>query len=149
MSSYKSIIDEETAKVLEYAKQIANLEINFRKYISEKGLSEDSYKLASSEYSNAIIPIKQYVEELEKTLDDMNEDTEYVSSEMRDELNKELGRIWRIITANKKFVNEYGGVSFTDEPAEKLYKEIYDKHLEEANEFMYNFIKVANILFSK
>ena len=47
MSSYKNIIDEETTKVLEYAKKIANLEINFRKYISEKGLSEDSYKLAN------------------------------------------------------------------------------------------------------
>ena len=149
MSSYKNIIDEETTKVLEYAKKIANLEINFRKYISEKGLSEDSYKLASSEYTESIIPIKKYIDELEKTIDSITEDTEFVTDEMRNELNRELGRIWRIITANKKFVNEYGGVSFTDEPAENLYKEIYCKHLEEADDFMYNFINIANSLFSK
>ena len=149
MSDYKNIIDQETENFIEYAKKLATLEINFRAYINEKGLSEESYKLASTEYSEAIKPLKGKITNVEKQLDKMTENTEYVSDSKLGELNKELGRIWRIIIANETFCNEYGGVSFTNEPAQNLYKEIYDKHLEELKEFMYFFIKIANTLFSK
>lgn len=53
------------------------------------------------------------------------ENTNYVSQDTLDELNTELGRIWRIIIANETFCNEYGGVSFTDEPVQNLYKAFY------------------------
>lgn len=149
MSDYKNIIDQETRNFIEYAKKLATLEINFRTYINEKGLSEESYKLASIEYSEAIKTLKEKVNNVEKQLVTMTENTDYVSQDTLNELNTELGRIWRIIVANETFCNEYGGVNFTDEPAQNLYKEIYDKHLEELKEFMYYFIKVANMLFSK
>ena len=118
-------------------------------YISEKGLSEESYKSAADEYSEAIKPLKEKVKDVENMLAEITEQTDFVSDDVLNELNRELGRIWRIIIANETFVNEYGGVSFTDEPADNLYKEIYDKHLEELKEFMYYFIKIANTLFSK
>ena len=149
MSDYKNIIDQETKNFIGYAKELANLEANFRTYISEKGLSEDSYKLASDEYSQAIKPLKEKISSVESSLAEITENTEYVSDEMLNELNRELGRIWRIIIANQTFVNDYGSVSFSDDPVENLYKEIYDKHLVEVKEFMYYFIKVANTLFSK
>ncbi len=149
MSDYKNIIDEETKKFIGYVKELATLEINFRTYISEKELSEDSYRLAANEYSEAIKPLKVKISETENKLVEITEKTNYVSESTLNELNKELGRIWRIIVANKTFCEEYGGVSFTDEPVQNLYKEIYDKHLEELKEFMYYFIKVANTLFSK
>ena len=149
MSDYKNIIDQETKNFIEYAKELANLEINFRTYISEKGLSEESYKIASEEYSKAIIPIKSKVNEVENQLSEITEQTNFVSDETLKELNIQLGRIWRIIVANQTFCNEYGGVQFTDEATDNLYKEIYDKHIEELKEFMYLFIKVSNVLFSK
>lgn len=149
MSDYKNIIDQETKKFIEYTKELASLEINFRTYINEKGLSEESYKLASTEYSEAIKPLREKVTNIEKQLAEITENTYYVSQDTLNELNAELGRIWKIIIANQTFCNEYGGVSFTDEPVQNLYKEVYDKHLEELKEFMYYFIKVANTLFSK
>ena len=149
MSDYKNILDQETKNFIGYAKELADLELNFRTYISEKGLSEDSYKLASDEYSQAIKPLREKVSNVESELSNFTENTQYVSDEMLNELNRQLGKIWRIIIANETFCNEYGGVSFTNEPVKNLYKEIYDKHLEELKEFMYYFIKVANILFSK
>lgn len=149
MTDYKNIIDQETENFIEYAKKLATLEINFRAYINEKRLSEESYKLASTEYSEAIKPLKEKITNVKKQLEEMTENTEYVSDSKLGELNKELGRIWRIIIANETFCNEYGGVSFTNEPVQNLYKEIYDKHLEELKEFMYVYIKVANTLFSK
>ena len=149
MSDYKNILDQETKNFIGYAKELANLELNFRTYISEKGLSEGSYKLASDEYSQTIKPLREKVSNVESELSNLTENTQYVSDEMLNELNRELGKIWRIIIANETFCNEYGGVSFTNEPVKNLYKEIYDKHLEELKEFMYYFIKVANILFSK
>ena len=82
-------------------------------------------------------------------LSNITENTQYVSDELLNELNKQLGKIWRIIIANETFVNDYGGVSFTDEQVENSYKKIYDNHLLELKEFMYYFIKVANTLFSK
>lgn len=149
MSNYKNIIDQETKNFIEYAKELATLEINFRTYINEKGLSEESYKLASAEYSEAIKPLEEKVNNVEKQLAEMTENTDYVSQDTLNELNTELGRIWRIIIANTTFCIEYGGVSFTDAPIINLYKEIYDKHLEELKDFMYYFIKVSNTLFSK
>lgn len=149
MSDYKNILDQETKNFIGYAKELADLELNFRTYISEKGLSEDSYKLASDEYSQAIKPLREKLSNVESELSNLTENTQYVSDEMLNELNRELGRIWRIIIANETFVNDYGGVSFTDEPVENLYKKIYDNHLLELKEFMYYFIKVANTLFSK
>lgn len=149
MSDYKNILDQETKNFIGYAKELANLELNFRTYISEKGLSEDSYKLASDEYSQAIKLLREKVSNVESELSNFTENTQYVSDEKLNELNRELGRIWRIIIANETFANDYGGVSFTDEPVENLYKKIYDNHLLELKEFMYYFIKVANILFSK
>lgn len=149
MSDYKNIIDQETKNFIGYAKELSDLELNFRAYISEKGLSEDSYRLASDEYSQAIKPLKEKVSKVESVLLEMTEKTEFVSDEILNELNRELGKIWRIIIANETFANDYGSVSFTDEPVENLYKEIYDKHLAELKEFMYYFIKVANTLFSK
>lgn len=149
MSDYKNIIDQETENFIGYAKELANLELSFRSYISEKGLSEESYKLAADEYSIAIKSMKERVEKVENILLEITETTNFVSDSKLDELNQQLGRIWRIITANQTFTIDYGGVSFTDEPADNLYKEIYDKHLEELKEFMYYFIKTANTLFSK
>ena len=149
MSDYKNILDQETKNFIGYAKELADLELNFRTYISEKGLSEDSYKLASDEYSQAIKPLREKVSNAESELSNLTENKQYVSDEMLNELNKKLEKIWRIIIANETFVNDYGGVSFTDEPVENLYKKIYDNHLLELKEFMYYFIKVANILFSK
>lgn len=149
MSDYKNIIDQETENFIGYAKELANLELNFRSYISEKGLSEDSYKLAADEYSVAIKTIKEKVEKVENTLLEITEQTDFVGDDKLDQLNQQIGRIWRIITANQTFTIDYGGVSLTDEPANNLYKEIYDKHLEELKEFMYYFIKIANTLFSK
>ena len=146
MSDYKEIIKQKTEKFIEYAKELTTLEMNFRTYIIEKGLSEENYKLASTEYSEAIKPLKEKVTNVEKQLAEITENTDFVGQET---LNTELGKIWRIIIANETFCNEYGGISFTDEPATNLYKEIYDKHLEELKEFMYYFIKVANTLFSK
>ena len=149
MSDYKIIIDQETKNFIEYAKELATLEINFRIYINEKGLSEESYKVASTEYSEAIKPLKEKITNVENQLAEITKNTNYVSQDTLNELNKELGRIWRIIIANETFCIEYGGVSFTDESVQNLYKEIYDKHLEELKEFMYYFIKVSNTLFSK
>lgn len=149
MSDYKNILDQETKNFIGYAKELANLELNFRTYISEKGLSEDSYKLASDEYSQAIKPLRENVSNVERELSNITENTQYVSDELLNELNKQLGKIWRIIIANETFVNDYGGVSFTDEQVENSYKKIYDNHLLELKEFMYYFIKVANTLFSK
>lgn len=149
MSDYGTIIDQETKKFIDYAKELATLEINFRTYINEKGLSEESYKLASTEYSETIKPLKEKITNVENKLTEITENTNYVNQDTLNELNTELGRIWRVIIANKTFCNEYGGVSFTNEPVQNLYKEIYDKHLEELQEFMYYFIKVANTLFSK
>lgn len=149
MSDYKIIIDQETKNFIGYAKELATLEINFRTYINEKGLSEESYKVASTEYSEAIKPLKEKITNVENQLAEMIENTNYVSQDTLNELNTELGRIWRIIIANETFCIEYGGVSFTDEPVQNLYKEIYDKHLKELKEFMYYFIKVSNTLFSK
>ncbi len=149
MADYKTIIDQETKNFIEYAKELATLEINFRIYINEKGLSEESYKVASTEYSEAIKPLKEKITNVENQLAEITKNTNYVSQDTLNELNKELGRIWRIIIANETFCIEYGGVSFTDESVQNLYKEIYDKHLEELKEFMYYFIKVSNTLFSK
>lgn len=149
MSDYKAIINEKTEKVIKFTKELANLELNFRTYISEKGLSEESYKIATQEYSEGIKSIQKEMSEIEKTLEEMTENTNYVSRDTLNELNTELGRIWRIIIANKTFCNEYGGVSFTNKPEQNLYKEIYDKHLEELKEFMYYFINIANKVFSK
>ena len=149
MSDYKNILDQETKNFIGYAKELADLELNFRTYISEKGLSEDSYKLASDEYSQAIKPLREKVSNAESELSNLTENTQYVSDEMLNELNRQLGKIWRIIVANETFCNDYGGVAITDEPVNNLYKEIYDQHLEELKEFMYYFIKVSNILFSK
>lgn len=149
MSDYENIIDQETKKFIGYAKELATLEINFRTYIFDKGLDEENYRLASKEYKEAIIPLKAKVQEIESELSEMTEKTEYVKESVLNEFNIELGRIWRVIIANETFCNEYGGVSFTDEPVQNLYKEIYDKHLEDLKEFMYLFIKVANTLFSK
>ena len=149
MSDYKNILDQETKNFIGYAKELANLELNFRTYISEKGLSEDSYKLASDEYSQAIKPLRENVSNVERELSNITENTQYVSDELLNELNKKLEKIWRIIIANETFVNDYGGVSFTDEQVENSYKKIYDNHLLELKEFMYYFIKVANTLFSK
>ena len=149
MSDYKNILDQETKNFIGYAKELANLELNFRTYISEKGLSEDSYKLASDEYSQAIKPLRENVSNVERELSNITENTQYVSDELLNELNKQLGKIWRIIIANETFVNDYGGVSFTDEQVENSYKKIYDNHLLELKEFMYYFIKVVNTLFSK
>ena len=149
MSDYKNILDQETKNFIGYAKELANLELNFRTYISEKGLSEDSYKLASDEYSQAIKPLRENVSNVERELSNITENTQYVSDELLNELNRQLGKIWRIIIANETFVNDYGGVSFTDEQVENSYKKIYDNHLLELKEFMYYFIKVANTLFSK
>lgn len=122
MSDYKNILDQETKNFIGYAKELADLELNFRTYISEKGLSEDSYKLASDEYSQAIKPLREKVSNAESELSNLTENTQYVSDEMLNELNRQLGKIWRIIIANETFVNDYGGVSFTDEPVENLYK---------------------------
>lgn len=149
MSDYKNIIDQETKNFIEYAKELATLEINFRTYINEKGLSEESYKVAAAEYSEAIKPLKEKIKNVENQLEEMTDNTDYVSKDTLGKLNAELGRIWRIIIANETFCNEYGGVSFTDELVQNLYKEIYDKHLNELKEFMYYFIKVSNTLFSK
>ena len=88
--------------------ELATLEINFRTYINEKGLGEESYKVTTAEYSEEIKTLKEKIKN-----------------------NAELVRIWRIIIANETFCNEYGGVSFTDESVQNLYKEIYDKHLNE------------------
>ena len=149
MSDYKNILDQETKNFIGYAKELANLELNFRTSTSQKGLSEDSYKLASDEYSQAIKPLRENVSNVERELSNITENTQYVSDELLNELNKQLGKIWRIIIANETFVNDYGGVSFTDEQVENSYKKIYDNHLLELKEFMYYFIKVANTLFSK
>lgn len=149
MSDYKNIIDQETKKFIGYVKELTDLELNFRKYINEKGLSEDSYKIAAEEYSVAIKTIKEKIMNVEDQLEQMTEDTEIVSEEMLSELNRGIGKIWRIIVMNQTFANDYGSVSFTDEPVQNLYKEIYDKHLTELKEFMYYFIKIANTLFSK
>lgn len=149
MSDYENIIDQETKNFIGYAKELATLEINFRTYIIHKGLDEKNYRLAANEYTEAIIQLKVKVKETEIKLSEMTEDTQYVAESVLNEFNMELGRIWRVIIANETFCNEYGGVSFTDEPVQNLYKEIYDKHLEELKEFMYLFIKVANTLFSK
>ena len=149
MSDYKNIIDQETENFIGYAKELANLELNFRSYTSEKGLSEDNYKLAAEEYSVAIKPIKEKVEKVENILLEITEPTDFVSDDKLDQLNQQLGRIWRVITANQTFTIDYGSVSFTDEPVQNLYKEIYDNHLLELKEFMYYFIKIANTLFSK
>lgn len=149
MSDYKIIIDQETKKFIEYAKELATLEINFRTYINEKGLSEESYKIASKEYSEYVNSIREKIAKVEDELSKITEYRNYVSQDELNKLNLELGRIWRIIVANETFCNDYGGVDITDEPVNNLYKEIYDKHLEELKEFMYYFIKVSNILFSK
>lgn len=149
MSDYKNIIDQETENFIGYAKELANLELNFRSYISEKGLSEDNYKLAASEYSDAIKPIKEKVENVENMLHEISEQTNIVSDDTLDELNRQLGKIWRIIIMNETFAIDYGSVSLTDEPVKNLYKEIYDKHLDEVKDFMFYFIKIANVLFSK
>lgn len=149
MQDYREIIKQKTEKFIEYAKELATLEMNFRTYINEKGLSEESYKLASTEYSQSIKPLKEKVTNVEKQLAEITGNTGFVNQDTLNELNTELGKIWRIIIANETFCNEYGGVSFTEEPATNIYKEIYDKHLEELKEFMYYFIKVANVLFSK
>ena len=105
--------------------------------------------MAADEYSQAIQSLKQKLNHVENILPEIPKDTNYVKDETLEELNRELGKIWRIIVANETFCNEYGGVSFTDEQTPNLYKEIYDKHLEELKEFMYYFIKISNILFSK
>ncbi len=44
------------------------MEINFRTYINEKGLSEESYKVASTEYSEAIKPLKEKIMNVENQL---------------------------------------------------------------------------------
>lgn len=149
MLEEKNKINQETKNFIGYVKELAKLEINFRTYINERELSEASYQLAADEYSRAIQPLKEQINIVEKQLEEMTEATEYVSQETLSEMNKELGRIWRIIIANETFCNEYGGVNFDDEDTSNLYKEIYDKHLEELKDFMYDFIKVVNILFSK
>ena len=143
----ENFIRQETSNFLEMAEQLGELELNFRKYIGEKGLSEESYRIASREYSEKIQIIKVKVQEVEEKLNDYEENSEYVGIEILSELNEKLGRIWRIIVANETFCKEYGGVQIADE--ENLYKEIYDKHLVELKEFMYYFIKVCNSLFSK
>lgn len=143
----ENFIRQETSNFLNMAEQLGELELNFRKYIGEKGLSEESYRIASREYSEKIQIIKAKVQEVEEKLNNYEENSEYVGKELLSELNEKLGRIWRIIVANETFCNEYGGVQIADE--ENLYKEIYDKHLVELKEFMYYFIKICNTLFSK
>lgn len=149
MSDYKIVIDEKSKEVIELTKKLANLELNFRTYISEKGLSEESYKIASQEYSDEIKTVREKMNEVEKALNEIQENTNYISNEQVNELNVELGRIWRIIIANSTFCDEYGGVQFGSEPTTNLYKEIYDKHLEELKNFMNYFVKIVNLLCSK
>ena len=143
----ENFISQETSNFLEMAEQLGELELNFRKYIGEKGLSEESYRIASREYSEKIQIVRAKVQEVEEKLNDYSENSDYVSKETLCELNERLGRIWRIIVANETFCNEYGGVQIANE--DNLYKEIYDKHLMELKGFMYYFIKVSNLLFSK
>lgn len=149
MSDYKNIIDKETRKFLEYARQLKELELNFRTYINEKGLSEESYRLASNEYSTKIKSLKLEIDEANRKLSEITEETNYANIDTVNALDMELGKIWRIIILNETFVNEYGGVQFSNEPEPNTYKEIYDEHLEKLKEFMNYFIKSANNLFSK
>ena len=81
MSDYKNIIDQETKNFIEYAKELATLEINFRTYINEKGLSEESYKVAAAEYSEAIKPLKEKIKNVENQLEEMTDNTDYVSKD--------------------------------------------------------------------
>lgn len=41
--------------------ELATLEINFRTYINEKGLGEESYKVAAAEYSEEIKTLKEKI----------------------------------------------------------------------------------------
>ena len=79
MSDYKNMIEQEIKNFIGYAKRLGELELNFRTYIDEKGLSEESYKLASQEYSYAIKPLKVKLQEVENKLAESSERTDYVS----------------------------------------------------------------------
>ena len=158
MADYTTIIETQVKKLIENCTKLQDLEENFRTYTFERGLSEDNYRVAAKEYSEAIKLIKEEVTEIGQVIEDLNavqeidtesKNTKFANIEDEREFNKSLGVLWRIIIMNETFCKEYGGIQLTDEPYPNLYKEIYDKHLEEVKEFMYDFIRIANAVFSK
>lgn len=152
MVDYKEMLNQKADEFLNDAKRIFELELNFREYINEM-LSEDSYKKASREYdeetSKIMVRIKETNKILEEVDENVMEDMNCVSKEKMQELNIELGKIMRIMGLNSWWVKEYGDVSFDDKPCENLYKKIYDEHIENSKEFLFEFINVTNKLFNK
>ena len=152
MVDYKEMLNQKADEFLNDAKRIFELELNFREYINEM-LSEDSYKKASREYdeetSKIMVRIKETNKILEEVDENVMEDMSCVSKEKMQELNIELGKIMRIMGLNSWWVKEYGDVSFDDKPCENLYQKIYDEHIENSKEFLFEFINVTNKLFNK
>jgi len=149
MYEYKEILDQETKKFIGIAEEILNLESNFRTYIFERELSEESFRIASREYNERIIFLKEQIVNTEEKISQITEKTEFVTENSIQELNILVGRICRMMVSNKTFTENYGGVKLVDDNEPNLYKEIYDKHIEDAKEFLYYFLKVANRLFNK
>lgn len=152
MVNYKEMLNQKADEFLNDAKKVVELELNFREYINEM-LSEDSYKRASREYAEETNKIMTRINETNKFLEEVNEnmteEMNCVPKEKMQELNIELGKIMRIMGLNSWWVREYGDVSFDDKPCENLYKKIYDEHIENSKEFLFEFINVTNKLFNK
>ena len=150
MENVKEFISIERKNFIEYAEKLAVLESNFRTYVLEK-LSEKSYQKAADEYNAEVNKLKQIINQVNAKLMQINNNVNYFSQEDVDKINMKLGKIWRIIIANLCFCDEYGNVRLTDdeEVDKNLYKQIYEKHLKDLKDFMYDFINIINILFSK
>lgn len=149
---YKEMLNQKADEFLNYAKKVFELELKFREYVNEM-LSEDSYRKAAREYAEETSKIMTKIKETYKILEEVNENVtenmNCISKEKMQELNIELGKIMRIMGLNSWWVKEYGDVSFDDKPCENLYKKIYDEHVENSKEFLFEFINVTNKLFNK
>ena len=145
----KENINKQAKNIIEISNKLFELELNFRKYIMEKELSEESYKIAAAEYIVEIKNIDSSIENINNILESIDEEESYLEETDLNIINAVLGKIWRVIIINRTFCKEYGDVQFTEVTTPNIYKDIYEKHLIQLEEFMYRFINTINLLSHK
>ena len=145
----KENINKQAKNIIEISNKLFELELNFRKYIMEKELSEESYKIAAAEYIVEIKNIDSSIENINNILESIDEEESYLEERDLNSINMLLGKIWRVIIMNKTFCKEYGGVQLTEEITPNIYNDIYEGHLIKLEEFMYRFINTINLLSQK
>lgn len=115
-TDYKRIFDDSNANNVEFS-------ISIQTNVMNNTYSKDEVKTNMEKLT------EEFGGEYSKMIKDYN-----------DTINKVFEKIDKEVTANRKFVIEYGGFTFTpDETIENEYKPIYDKHDEVDDKFIFDF----------